>query len=511
MWVPTTLRRRFLYALSEVDITVQRPEVEEPPIRACMVYIEGGEARMSESFRPTTAAGPAYWTHVRSLGAATSVAIEFDCIWIEVREVEGEYEEETLTWRFRPITIDEDPWVFYVRPDGSLLTRHGWAGKEITLASDGVSKVVAARGWKNVRHPQLDQGLVAIYIRDGEIRYRQYKAAEVGDEPHWHGEEVLDSIEGVEIPDNPVNIGAPRANDYRLLLLVQDDQDEIYLLGTERNWAGMGIPSETIDNVITDYVLDLNPIMFTVVGTGPFPTENEAHWKDRWQWGEHDAEYINSTITDYTVRTYWGGATQPISVENVESVATQTMSDITAGDGETTEFETGWYPVKENTETVELDGTEQTRDVDYTIDYDTGTITFTTAPGNGVMISASYDWYSWGHKIKVTFDYGIQNTEDHEGQVTVQDTLGTYDTYATADGDPWPDPITSFIGTREWLISTANFNESEGDITVSYTENGLHGEAEQEVGSFTESFTPTNLIEHRVLADPPEVEAIWNA
>lgn len=69
-----------------------------------------------------------------------------------------------------------------------------------------------------------------------------------------------------------------------------------------------------------------------------------------------------------------------------------TGENVGTGDGTTTQFTLGNIPVEEYSETVKLNGVAQTRDTDYTINYETGTITFTTAPGNGVSITADYQY-----------------------------------------------------------------------------------------------------------------------
>lgn len=47
-----------------------------------------------------------------------------------------------------------------------------------------------------------------------------------------------------------------------------------------------------IDSLTVDFIA----IMHTVLGEGPFPTEDEAHQKDKFEWGEADKTYIKSHI-----------------------------------------------------------------------------------------------------------------------------------------------------------------------------------------------------------------------
>lgn len=78
---------------------------------------------------------------------------------------------------------------------------------------------------------------------------------------------------------------------------------------------------------------------------------------------------------------------------------------IGSGDGSETEFQIivtydGDDPLvrnirhpKNGTVTIYENGVAQTETTDYTIDYDTGIITFTTAPSNGVAVTADFEFY----------------------------------------------------------------------------------------------------------------------
>ena len=67
-----------------------------------------------------------------------------------------------------------------------------------------------------------------------------------------------------------------------------------------------------------------------------------------------------------------------------------TDEDVGTGDGSTKTFSLKWHPVKAGSYTIYVDGTAQTEGTDYTIDTNTGEITFDTAPANGADITADY-------------------------------------------------------------------------------------------------------------------------
>ena len=63
------------------------------------------------------------------------------------------------------------------------------------------------------------------------------------------------------------------------------------------------------------------------------------------------------------------------------------------GDGSQTQFQLDKKFIVENTDVIKVGGVTKTRGVDYTINNDTGVITFSSAPGNGLAITATYEFY----------------------------------------------------------------------------------------------------------------------
>jgi uncharacterized protein (TIGR02217 family) len=70
-----------------------------------------------------------------------------------------------------------------------------------------------------------------------------------------------------------------------------------------------------------------------------------------------------------------------------------TAEAVGTGDNNETVFALDKQYIVASSDTVKLDGTPQTRGVDYTIDNDTGIITFATPPGTGVVITTDYEYY----------------------------------------------------------------------------------------------------------------------
>jgi len=63
------------------------------------------------------------------------------------------------------------------------------------------------------------------------------------------------------------------------------------------------------------------------------------------------------------------------------------------GNGSQTAFQLDKKFIEEGSETVKVGGVTKTRGVDYTINNDTGVVTFGAAPGEGVAVTASYEFY----------------------------------------------------------------------------------------------------------------------
>ncbi len=95
--------------------------------------------------------------------------------------------------------------------------------------------------------------------------------------------------------------------------------------------------------------------------------------------------------------------TQEMSVTG-ESVGT--------GDGSTKEFLLDFYPVKSGSLTVYVDGVAKTEGTDYTVDYNTGKITFTTAPADGASITADYIYYKGSNS-----EFYVQSIEHLVGRI----------------------------------------------------------------------------------------------
>jgi len=105
------------------------------------------------------------------------------------------------------------------------------------------------------------------------------------------------------------------------------------------------------------------------------------------------------------VKYYDSESAKRATIKSTETLQTATVTGETVGtgDGTTTEFSLANRCLQAYTETIYVDGTLQTRDTDYSIDYDTGKITFATAPALDTTITADYTYFKWT-QLSVSFD-----------------------------------------------------------------------------------------------------------
>ena len=88
-----------------------------------------------------------------------------------------------------------------------------------------------------------------------------------------------------------------------------------------------------------------------------------------------------------------GAKWQRVIIEQVDNDEPPiTGENLGTGDGSTKEFTTAKKPIYRFSEKVYIDGTQQTRDQDYTVDWYNGIITFTNPPANGASITIDYTW-----------------------------------------------------------------------------------------------------------------------
>lgn len=188
------------------------------------------------------------WRGDLKLPLAKSIGIEFDGIW--------EYDEPYGRYNFMGA---KKPYIYWVEMDGSLYTRL-WDEEDTQfLIAEDVVRFSVVRGWKNVNYWEQDHGIVVAYIKtNGKAYYRNFAQQPLNRPTAWEEERLIESSGRVQ------GINAFRTNDYRTGILLESD-GKIHWTITERNWAGMGVPSHSVSVAPVEVTADLIDIEYPVV------------------------------------------------------------------------------------------------------------------------------------------------------------------------------------------------------------------------------------------------------
>lgn len=225
--------------LGQIDIAVRKPSAYAPPEEVVMVYIESGEAKIATSNQPQTS--NVKWKFEYSVGPASSVAIEFDLLWVQKED-----------YTFVPITVG-DPWIFRVYAS-QLLAQVGQSTMPIVLDTGNITFVSSTRGWKNVLYPTQDQGIVVGYIKDNSVWYVNYCENADGSKS-WSTPQQIPNTEGATA------VSLYRTADFRVGFLVQQGTN-IRNIVTKRTWAGLGTEPQYLS--VGNFEISVNYIELNV-------------------------------------------------------------------------------------------------------------------------------------------------------------------------------------------------------------------------------------------------------
>ncbi len=238
-WTVETIRTK--EGLGDLSIAARRYKPYGGPNMLFNIYIDNGVVKVATRDYPDYQKKK--WQTQFELGQGSAVAIAFDGHW------------ELYRKKWQPVTV-EDPFIFWVDNSKKLWVQTWDEESTKYELSANVSKVKALRCWKNVNIAHNDQGVVAAYIKtDGSVYYRNYCVQEDG-LVVWENERELEEFTGVA-----VNINLFITNDYRMGIIVQDNQNGIWLYITDRNWAGMAIHPEYF-SVRAEAKVDLIPVTY---------------------------------------------------------------------------------------------------------------------------------------------------------------------------------------------------------------------------------------------------------
>ena len=286
------------------DITMRQLLESNGPDQIWIVGIEDGKMLVSRrEYRETYSSNPV-WTGVYSAGEALDAAIEFDGKWV-LRANDVKYTLET----------DDQPWYFWIVPDGTLFAQHGEDETTRVALDTGVTKVSACRGYSSNFYPEQDQGLVAAYIKDGIPYYVQYVYDTQLEAKRWLQPEIL--LAGEQAEDFRVH----RLNDYRLGFELTTADRNIWVY-TGRTYVAQAVPKEQDGVSLSDKTMflyapwdaDLSVEYSNAISDDSLtmyiyvskPVRYFYSWHDILQFDEESVEY--SMIEGVDVENVAGGA-----------------------------------------------------------------------------------------------------------------------------------------------------------------------------------------------------------
>ena len=239
--------------LGPLAVAIRREDRLKGPQKIYLCYVESNVAHLAASDYLKSIEQVQDWEYLYEVGPATDVAIEFDGRWQRTSPDAEVCFDSPALWTL--VSFGE-PYIFRILPGGSLVVQQG-QGPMYELASSGVTKLAALRGWKNTFLWNHDQGLICAYIRAGDLYYRNFANQGTDADPLpaiWDTERKVDELSPAQ------DVALFRTNDYRTGFLAERN-GEIHWAITSRNWAVMALEPHTITAGI-DVAVDLIPITY---------------------------------------------------------------------------------------------------------------------------------------------------------------------------------------------------------------------------------------------------------
>lgn len=168
------------------------------------------------------------WIAIKDFGEAITAQVEFSGKWTN----RGNSDRHT-------IDTEETPVVFIIRPDNSLMSYHGTDFEEEYILDTEVTHVSACQGYSSILDAEQDQGLVVVYIKNGNVYYNQWKYISILDRKDWQF--ALPIYSGGDASFVSVH----RLPDYRLGICVVHQNGTKWFI-TDRTYVRQGVKPELV-------------------------------------------------------------------------------------------------------------------------------------------------------------------------------------------------------------------------------------------------------------------------
>ena len=151
------------------------------------------------------------------------------------------------------------------------------------------------------------------------------------------------------------------------------------VVATLRSQRGIGGLETAI--VLIAFVVVSSVFAFTALSTGLFSSDRAE---------KTFREGLSEARGSLEIR----GGIKIEATKTTKSLTTVTAEAVGTGNGANTSFTLANSPVLSKDETIYVAGAAKTRDTDYTVNFETGAVSFTSAPANSAAVTADY---KYGH------------------------------------------------------------------------------------------------------------------
>jgi len=172
------------------------------------------------------------WLAVKDFGEAITGKVEFAGKWVNRNNSDR-----------HTIDTEETPVVFVLRDDNTLVAYHGTKFDEQYILDTEVTHVETCLGYSSILDAEQDQGLVVVYIKNGNVYYKQWKYLANLDRKDWQFSSVLYDVGDASFAS------VHRLPDYRLGICVVHSQGTKWFI-TDRTYVRQGVKPELVRSSI---------------------------------------------------------------------------------------------------------------------------------------------------------------------------------------------------------------------------------------------------------------------
>lgn len=210
------------------DVTIEQLVTDYEPSYIWAIGVDAGELLVRRREYDIQTSGVAF-EPMFSLGPALDGAIEFDGEWhLAPQDGNALYRLSTFP----------NPYCFIIDNDHNLYVQRGSLTDTKKLLDVEVEKVSVCRGFKSMYFPEQDQGLIVLYIKNGQAWYTQYAYDEYTRTYMWFTPILITQVSGTI-----VDVHVHRLNDYRVGFLLTTTTVNYWLISA-RTYVGQSYKPE---------------------------------------------------------------------------------------------------------------------------------------------------------------------------------------------------------------------------------------------------------------------------